>query len=257
MSSLFGVYDHYFFATAAFFGTLATALGMFWIAQYSRYAERIQVFRGVQPAFLSVVGVLFGLNLVFMANDTWLARDRALSIVFQEAGNLRNLLQLAEALPDSSRTKLTEAVRHYVRVTRDEEWPLLTQRQASPRAAEALQALLSALTTPQVSQSLNSNVYGLMLGQAIQARSARDSRIALSQTHVNPLKWLGVAFLGTITMISLIMVHFGSPQAELAAVLLFAVSAAPTAAIVLVQGNPFQPPAAVAVDPIAELLNKN
>ena len=28
----------------------------------------------------------------------------------------------------------------------------------------------------------------------------RDQRIALSQMHVNPLKWMGMAFLGLLTL---------------------------------------------------------
>ena len=84
-------------------------------------------------------------------------------------------------------------------------------------------------------------------------RTLRDLRVALSQTHVNPLKWLGMAFLGLLMMISIVMVHVDQARAELLAVLLFAAAAAPTAAIVLVQGNPFQQPTAVTSAPIAAM----
>ena len=38
-------------------------------------------------------------------------------------------------------------------------------------------------------------------------RNDRDQRIALSQMHVNPLKWMGMAFLGLLTLISIAVVH--------------------------------------------------
>jgi hypothetical protein len=46
------------------------------------------------------------------------------------------------------------------------------------------------------------------------------------------------------------MAHLERPRAAFAAVLLFALAAAPTAAIVLIQGNPFQQPSSVTPAPI-------
>jgi len=88
----------------------------------------------------------------------------------------------------------------------------------------------------------------------MQIRQSRDERIALSQTHVNPLKWLGMAFLGFLTMISVAAVHIGAPRAMILSVSLFALAAAPTAVIVLIHGNPFQGFAAVSEAPIAAAL---
>ena len=43
--------------------------------------------------------------------------------------------------------------------------------------------------------------------KASEIRDERDQRVALSQTHVNPLKWLGMAFLGLLTLLSIAVVH--------------------------------------------------
>jgi hypothetical protein len=61
-----------------------------------------------------------------------------------------------------------------------------------------------------------------------------------------------MAFLGFLTMISIAMVHVDRSRAELLAILLFAAAAAPTAAIILAHGNPFQEPVTAA--PIAAIL---
>jgi len=248
-----GPFDHYFLAAFGLVGTAGAAAGLVWLTHHSRYVEWIHSYRGVAPNFLSVVGVLFALNLVFLANDTWHAHDQALDAVYKEAGALRSIVALAERLPPAIRGKVDAGVRTYARLATAAEWPLLAERRSSPEAAGELDTLLGQLASEEVGQALGSSVHTLILQQAVQVRTLRDLRVALSQTHVNPLKWLGMAFLGLLMMVSIVMVHVDQARAELLAVLLFAAAAAPTAAIVLVQGNPFQEPTAVTSAPIAAM----
>jgi hypothetical protein len=131
---------------------------------------------------------------------------------------------------------------------------MLALRQSREAAAGQLHRLLALVSSDGVAQALGAGVQSLMLQQAVQVRSARDLRIALSHTHVNPLKWMGMAFLGFLTMISIAMVHVDQSRAELLAVMLFASAAAPTAAIILIHGNPFQEPAAVSAAPIQAIV---
>ena len=107
-----------------------------------------------------------------------------------------------------------------------------------------------------MAKAAGTNVQALMLRKASDLRDERDLRISLSQTHINPLKWLGMAFLGLLTLLSVAVVHAENPKAALVAILLFALAAAPTAAIVLVQGNPFQEPSAVSYAPILNALGE-
>jgi hypothetical protein len=248
-------YDQYYLALVAVVGTVPAVIFLLWLTQRSKYAKFIRSYRGIAPNFLSVIGVLFALNLAFLANDTWSAHDRARHAVSQEAGSLRSILAFAEHLPDPSRSKVDGAVRTYAHLVVSADWPLLALRQSSPAAADELNALLILLSSDEVASALNTSVQSLLLQQAVQARSMRDLRTALSHTHVNPLKWLGMAFLGFLTMISIAMVHVDRSRAEFLAILLFAAAAAPTAAIILVHGNPFQEPAAVTAAPIAAILD--
>ncbi len=253
MSSDFGPYDFYVFAGLAMAGTFVGAGLLLWLSQRSRFAPLIHSFRGIAPNYLSVIGVLFALNLVFLANDTWHAHDHALDAIVQEAGALHSITALAKPLPEPTRIKVDTGVRTYARLAAIVEWPMLAHRGSSQAASDQLDALLGLLASDEVGQVLSPNVHSLMLQQAIRIRSTRGERLALSQTHVNPLKWLGMAFLGFIMMIAIVMVHVDQARAEVLAIFLFAAAAAPTAAIVLVQGNPFQLPAPVSAAPIAAL----
>lgn len=251
-----GPYDQYYLACAVVVGTYLAAASLLWLSQRSRYASTLASFRGVAQNFLTVINVIFALNLAFLANDTWNARDRALNAVFQEAGSLRTIRDLALDLPDPVRAKVDAAVAAYAERTVGAEWPMLARRQSSPAVGEALDSLFALLGGGEVARVAGSSLHSAMLQQAVQVRSMRDQRITLSRTHVNPLKWMGMAFLGLLTMISIAVVHVDLPRAQLLSVLLFATAAAPTAAIILIHGNPFQEPMAVRPEPIAGLLDQ-
>jgi hypothetical protein len=247
-------YDHYIFALVALIGTFGAVGLTLWLSQQSRYAAVIHSFRGITPPFLNVIGVLFALNLAFLANDTWSAHDRARDAVFQEAGALANIKVEALRLPPPLRDKVLAAVDDYVRQATTVEWPLLGNRQSSQIASHELDALLALLSAAEVGEALGSGAHSLVMAQVVAARSTHDMRVALSQTHVNPLKWLGMAFLGFLTLVSIVAVHVDQVRAAVVASLLFAAASAPTAAIVLIQGNPFQEPMGVSAAPIAALL---
>jgi hypothetical protein len=253
MPQMFNAYDHYLLAAFAVLGTTGAGGVLLWLGR-SRHAKLIRQYRGLSPPFVNVVGVLFALTLAFLANDTWNAHDRATSATFQEAGSLRSIQALSRHLPQTERDKVDAALQRYVRLSVEQEWPRLADRQGSADTGEALATLLEVLSGPDVAKSLSATSHAHLLEQAIQVRSSRELRIALSQTHVNPLKWLGMAFLGLLTMISIAMVYVDQPKSELLAVLLFSAAAAPTAAIVLVQGNPYLQPGAVLPAPLAALI---
>jgi len=250
----FGTYDHYAMAFLALLGTFAASAGMLWLAERSRFHNALMTFHGIVPPFLNVVGVLFALNLAFLANDTWAAHDRARDAVFTEAGALRGILVEVRRLPADERGRIEALARSYLNEAATVEWPLLSGRVSDPKAVELLDQLQGELSDPVLATVAGTPVQALMLQQITQVRAMHDLRVALSQTHVNPLKWLGMAFLGFLTVVSIVMVHVEHPRAAFLSALIFAAASAPTAAIVLVQGNPFQEPLGVSAQPLTSLI---
>lgn len=246
-------YEHYAYAALAVFGTLAAVWMVGRFVHSQRGQAAMEPYRGVVPPFINIIGVLFGLTLAFIGNDTWSSRDRAMDAVFREADGLRALLVLADGVPAPVGPALAGQVRDYGRAL-VAEWPALRDRRADPRVTLAADALLASVAAHWVARAAGENVQSVMLAKAIEVRSERDQRVSLSRTHLNPLKWLGMAFLGLITILSVAAVHIGAPRAGMAAIWLFALAAAPSAAIVLVQGNPFQEPAAISPSPITEAI---
>lgn len=248
-----GAWDHWGFAGLALVGTFAASAGLIVWLRHPREGARLRRYAGVAPPFINIIGVLFALTLAFLGNDTWSAHDRAIDAVSREADALRSVLALTRALDAPRRTASAEAVAGYARSATEVEWPLLARRRPAPETAVHLDRLLALVADRDLGERLGPAVHARVLEQVIAVRDARARRIALSQTHVNPLKWLGMAFLGFLTLLSVAIVHVENPRAALAAILLFAAAAAPTAAIVLIQGNPFQQPTTVSPAPLAEL----
>lgn len=246
------IYDHYAYATVALLGTALAALAIWRLIAAPRWRAQVLSLAGVVPPFLNILGVLFVLTLAFIANDTWSAHDRAMSAVYREADGLRTLDALARTLPEAQQTSLRAAVRGHAAATAA-EWQQLAQRSSSLAAQHSADQLLSQVASPAMAQAAGSSVHSLMLGTVAQLRDDRDLRIALSQMHVNPLKWMGMTFLGLLTLVSIAVVHVEHLRAAATAIVLFSVAAAPTAAIVLMQGNPFQSPSFVSPAPIAQL----
>jgi len=245
------VYEHYAYAAVAFFGTLAAVWVVDRLAHRTAVAAWLGRYSGVAPPFINVNAMLFGLTLAFIAADTWSARDRAMDAVFREADSLRSLLVLAEAQPEPLRTGLANAVKDYARAAAT-EFDALRARESDLAARAAADHLLRLVAVPEVEAAAGAVVHQEMLRKVMGLRDDRELRVSLSRTHLNPLKWLGMASLGFLTMLSIWAVHLDRPKAGTLAITLFALAAAPSAAIVLVQGNPFQAPAAISAEPLLE-----
>jgi hypothetical protein len=70
----------------------------------------------------------------------------------------------------------------------------LARRAESREVVERADALLVLLASSEIATAAGANVQALMLRKVSEIRDERDQRVALSQTHVNPLKWLGWLF---------------------------------------------------------------
>lgn len=244
-------YDHYGYAVVALLGTFGAVWAVLLALARPAWQPRLRQYQGVVPPFINIVGVLFGLTLAFIANDSWNAHDKATSAVYREAGELRSLGVLSGTLPETVQSELRLALVRYAESAAD-EWLHLSRRESSGQTDAVSAALLLRVASREVAAAAGEGLRGQMLRSVAELRQSRELRISLSQTHLNPLKWLGMAFLGLMCILSVAVVHVDHPRAAAASLLLFALSAAPTAAIVLVQGNPFQQPSFVSAQPLLD-----
>jgi hypothetical protein len=245
--------DDYVYALVVLLGTLVAVIALRHALGSSRWSAAAHSLEGVAPPFINAVAVLFGLTLAFLANDTWSAHDAATKTVSTEARALHAIEVLSQSLAPAERQRLHRALAAYARASID-EWPRLAVRADNPEVSRRADDVLRELAGRDVETAVGAATQSLMLSQAAVMVQARDQRVALSHSHVNPLKWLEMGFLGFLTLLSVAVAHIARPRAALAAMILFSLAAAPTAAAVLVQANPFQPPVAVKPDALIRAL---
>ena len=185
-------YDHYGYALLAVFGTFAAVAAIHWLMHRSPWAGWVRSLNGVVPPFINIIGVLFGLTLAFLANDTWSAHDRAMNAVYKEADALRSLVVLNSQLEEPQRSQLGEALNDYA-VASVAEWSLLAQRKSSPEVSAKADHLLTLLGSHAMAKAAGDNVQALMLRKVTDIRDERDLRIGLSQTRSNGWAWLSSA----------------------------------------------------------------
>lgn len=232
--------------------TYAMAGLIFWLINSPRTGGLFQALTNVSPQLVAIIGLLFGLYMAFFANDIWNIRDRAQTMILQEADGLRGMLDIAESLPGEAGAPLAAAVRGYVEAA-VEEWPLLARGDASAPARERLRQLHHVALEEPLAGRLSLGSQTMLASHLEKARSARHYRLALSQRRGDPLKWFAVACLGTLTLLSVGLVHLDNRRSQLAALLLYASAISVGFTAAYLERSPFQV-FVVSPTPIAELM---
>lgn len=251
-------FDHYLYGAIAVLGTAGAIWGLNWAMTTPAWLALAPAMQRIAAPFLNVQGVLFGLTLAFLANDTWSAHTQARNSVVGEADAIRALMALFAASGERSISQM-QAVRDYT-LAAAEEWRSLARCETSVRATQAADRLLSSFAEYELSDLAGAGTYTgthrAIVDRIAEIRANRIVRVGLSRAHINPLKWLSMAFLGFLTLLSIAAIHAGDPRAALVAMSLFGLAAAPTAGIVLIHGNPFQPPYAVSPEELRVALEE-
>src|SRR5574343_873072 len=163
------IYDHYGYALLAVLGTFAAVAAIYRLMSHSALAPWVRSLRGVVPPFINIIGVLFGLTLAFLANDTWSAHDRAMNAVFKEADWLRSIRVLSDQLTEPLRGEVRQALVRYGQASAG-EWPMLAARQSSAQVTALADTLLNLLASQKVATGAGENVQALMLRKAVEIR---------------------------------------------------------------------------------------
>ena len=246
-------FDHYAYGVIAVVGTALGIAAIVWAMTTPLWGLFVGDMHLIAAPFMNILGVLFGLTLAFLANDTWSAHAQARTAILREADAIRGLdVLIAQGVGDSG-ADMRSAVRAYAEMA-TKEWQALARCETLPEATRAADELLRQMALVETGRGATGAISKAMLDFIMEIRTNRGTRVGLSRTHVNPLKWLSMAFLGFLTLITIAVIQAGHPVTAMIAMSLFGIAAAPTAAIVLIHGNPFQPPYAVSPDKLLEAL---
>ena len=219
----------YLLSAAIYAGVAALAAG-----------ERVKSFKAISQSMLSVLGIIFGLFVVFTAAQVWSDNDHATATIDREASALRTTLVFATVFPGEAESRLRGLIRDYVQQTATVEWPQMAHQTASlkvpPRQlTDALQLVLSLPAT-----SAGQQVAQQKIATALEsALDARRQRIIVSLAAVSLVKWWCLYLQAACLLLAIGLVQCDDRLASLLAMGLFATGAAAAVLLIVAYDRPF------------------
>ena len=201
--------------------------------------DRARALKGVSPGLLPPLGIIFGLLVAFLAAQVWGDLDRARTAVNQEASALRTVVILSDGFPGQA-DRLRGLIRQHIQAAQREEWPAMASRRATitmipTPLAEAMRTTLTLPVQGDGQVAAQQAIIGA-LGQALEARR---QRILISQSAVNPIKWISLLLQAICTLTAIAMVHSDNRTTAAVALGLFSTAIAVSILLITAHDRPF------------------
>jgi hypothetical protein len=140
----------------------------------------------------------------------------------REASTLKSIVAVSEVFPDQTKNEILQLARDYVDNAVQKEWPAMQE----VRSYKGLSDTADKLYLPYILSLKPSNENEASAKQQLLAsfkalHEAKDERLLLSGTSVNPLKWSVVIALAFILLIVTSLVHRNNPKSALLALLIY------------------------------------
>lgn len=231
-----------------------SAFVIYWLS-FGKYVKPYSsTFTGVVAPFFGAVAVLFALMAGFLANEVWERNRQAARTVLGE----REGLLAVQAISTATVTDMEDiraAARLYAEALVQEEWPRMLDQESSAKAGQALLALLTRISNPQIAVEAGSAAQTALLDTVLKLRTTRDDRLALSGDQTDRTKWTAVLILAFITQVAIGIVHLERPRAQVAALVIFSTAAVTTLGLIAIRERPFDGPWRISPRPIMEALH--
>ncbi len=218
---------------------LGTAI-IYWVVTALAKRDRLRTaFKAISPGMLPPISVVFALLVGFLAAQVWSDADRARVAVNVEASALRDAILVSTAFPDSEH-RMKTLVRAYIQEVVSQEWPAMASQTADltlvpARLSEALRLALSlqATTPGQVDAQRE------LVSAFKTAFDARRTRIILSGSRVNWVKWTVLLAQAAVMLVAIAMVHCDNTLANKIILSIFATSVGVAVMLVASHARPF------------------
>lgn len=157
--------------------------------------QEMRLNHDVADPLLSVVGTLFSILLGFLVAGAMQRFDEARVNVQEEAGALADVFRGAEGLPAGIRDSLQKSCAQYAAVVIDEEWRLMEEKKASPKAWAIYGDIWRVSVNYNPDSEGRSNVHQAILAAISRLGNYRTLRFAAMNNQLPLGMWL-VVFAG-------------------------------------------------------------
>lgn len=194
------------------------SFAIWWLTQRSKYTTFFHSLNGVAPNFMSVIGLVFGLNIAFLSNEVWITREAAKVGMSYESQSLRNITRVSTSIPDLGGLAIIEAVKNYLEAVVSADNRAVTKDNSS---LPALIKLSDAILNRENMEKVYPSFRQMLLAELKIVRDRSIERTAFIQTKPNKTKWLLVILLESVTLITIAVCHITTGRALVVASFLF------------------------------------
>jgi hypothetical protein len=227
------------------------AVGGLALVEYLAPWQLRQRHNDVAGFIYAVLGVVYAVLLGFTTIVVWEDFEEARETTESEANELAEIFWLARELPEPEGDHLQELTRSYAEVVIDEEWPLMAQGRASPRAWALVNEMRQTAFNFEPNTDAEQVLYDDALTIIHDLEDERNLRLLEAGGGIPGILW-GVLVVGGIIVVGFTYL-FGLENtrshrlmiASLAAIIALAIFTIyaldrPFAGITRVQSDPFE-----------------
>jgi hypothetical protein len=161
---------------------------------------RRQEYNDVAGFIYAVLGVAYAVLLGLMVVAVWQDWQAAEDTATEEANELAAVFWLAHSLPESQARDVQELARSYARVVIQEEWPLMRQGKASPKAWDLLDELRGSLVELHPTTDAQVVLYDNELQRIHELGDARRTRLLKANEGLPAIMWVVLLLGGAIVV---------------------------------------------------------
>ncbi len=178
---------------------LAAVGGLILVQRLIPTAQR-QEHNDVAGFIYAVLGVVYAVLLGLMVVAVWQDWQAAGEAATDEANELATVFWLAHGIPQPQGRHIQETARAYARVVVEEEWPLMRQGKASPRAWDLLDELRGDIEAFDPTTDAQQVLYDQELQRVHELSDARRERLLAAETGLPAILWLVLLVGGVIVV---------------------------------------------------------
>ena len=176
------------------------AIGGLIVVQSLVPSARRQEYNDVAGFIYAVLGVAYAVLLGLMVVAVWQDWQAAEDTATEEANELAAVFWLAHYLPESQARDVQELARSYARVVIQEEWPLMRQGKASPKAWDLLDELRGSLVELHPTTDAQVVLYDNELQRIHELGDARRARLLKADEGLPAILWVVLLLGGAIVV---------------------------------------------------------
>ena len=226
-------------AILIFGGTFLSAAVILFVVHLLAVGDRARALKAVSPGLLPPLGIMFGLLVAFLAAQAWGDQDRAHTEVNREASALRAVVILSESFPGEA-AHLRGLIRQHIHQAQTDEWPAMASHRATITIVPAslAQAMKTTLALPVQGEG-QAAAQRAIVASLENALDARRQRILISQSEVNPVKWMSLILQAICMLTTIAMVHIDNRTTAAIAMGIFSTAIAVCIMLITSHDRPF------------------